>query len=224
MGRLSSDTVTCGLRFVAVLITAQLAMASGPPPRPHIRDSASILSAHCTSSRDDCTAEVEYAIRTTRHSDLAGTLSSTPVSVRILVSGRGTNEASVVQPLALRSVRPIVFIDVGPPPLERHLPATAQTNALAPSVKAWVQTVAGQRRDWEYRFIAGDERICKISDGVPADSLAKDADAAWKSVGELPYERLDAMIESFRAEPRLLVVVADAPPIWLPREPTAGPA
>jgi hypothetical protein len=220
MGRLSSYTVTRGLHFITVLFITQFAMASGSTPRPHIRDSASILSARCTSSQDDCTAEVDYAIRTTRHSGLAETLISKPVNVRVLVSGRGTNEATIVQPMTLRSVRPIVFIDVGPPPLERHLPVTAQTNALAPSVRAWVQTVAGQRRDWDYRFIAGDERICKISGSVAADRLAKDPDAAWKSVGELPYERLDAMIESFRTEPRLLVVVAEAAPIWLPRETT----
>jgi hypothetical protein len=220
MGWLSSYTVTRGLRLVALLVVTQLAMAGGTPLRPHIRDSASILSARCTSSRDDCTAEVEYAIRTTRHSGLAATLNSKPVSVRILVSGSRTNEATIVQPLTLRSVRPLVFIDVGPPPLERHLPATAQTNALAPSVKAWVQTVARQRRDWEYRFIAGDERICKISGSVPAGSLEKNPDAAWNSVGELPYERLDGMMETFRVEPRLLVVVAETPPIWLPRETT----
>lgn len=216
----SSYTVTRVLRLVALLAVTQLAMAGGTPPRPHIRDSASILSARCMSSRDDCTAEVEYAIRTTRHSVLAATLNSKPVSVRLLVSGSGTNEATIAQPLTLRSVRPLVFIDVGPPPLERHLPATAQTNALAPSVKAWVQTVAKRRPGWEYRFIAGDERICKISGSVPAGSLEKNPDAAWKSVGELPYERLDGMMETFRVEPRLLVVIAEKPPIWLPRETT----
>jgi hypothetical protein len=192
----------------------------GAASRPRIRDSAAILSANCPPSRGDCVAEVKYAIRTTRGSDLAKALDEQKLIVRVIISGRGADEEIVAKPPSVKVVRPTVFIDVGLPPMERHEAVTAETNPLPDEVKKWVRSIALARPDWEYRFIAGDERVCKISGVISARGLAQNPDQAWDKVGELPYERLDEMAEIFRREPRLLVVVAKTPPIWLPREAT----
>ena len=111
-----------------------------------------------------------------------------------------------------------MFIDVGLPPEERHRAVTAETNPLTPRLRKWITHVAAAKNTWEYRFIVGDERICKVSKAIPAHALAHDPDAVLRSLGNLPYERLDQMIKTFSADPRVLIVVAEMPPIWLPRE------
>jgi hypothetical protein len=210
MGRLS-----CALAvIVASAMEAQTTIAS--VSAPVIRDSAMILSARCSESKDDCVANVVYAVRTTAGSPLAKSL--TTATVELVVSGRKGIQSVAANPPKPIGTRPLVLIDIGPPPAERYGPANSATNPLPLRVRKWVQKVAAKQPNWEYRFIAGDERICKISEKASPHDLAADPDKAWQKTPNLQYERMDHMVALFQDEPRILVVVAESPPIWLPRE------
>jgi hypothetical protein len=180
------------------------------------------------NDHSDFVALLPYVVRVPEASAIARTLQALAASppaaatavtapFRVRISGEEVSTGIRWDHPKRIPVDHLVLIDVGTPGkpvLEARVFEAAQRIATA-------QTTAAPGR-WTFRFIAGDERHCILSDILtPRNLVTMRADNALQRVALKP-EVMEAMAKLFDGGPRthVLVVIAPTPPVWLPREST----
>jgi hypothetical protein len=184
-------------------------------------------------------ARITYVARVPEHSKIDNALATLaasndqpnrpPSPFQVRVSGEDLSGLIRWSKPARVPVDHLVLIDVGAPQLGK-IPTLAPqvAEALRAIARAHLKSASGS--SWRFRFIAGDERLCRLSGDISIANLATDPLTALKRAAgtptktELPLneEKMLDMADLFGGQHRssALIILAPAPPVWLPREST----
>jgi hypothetical protein len=197
-------------------------------------------------AHEEHVATVSYVARVQEGTELQKMLDGLQPGTALTTSGpfhvhvSGKDVTSIVWDRPIRSeVDYLVLIDVGAPhPGLRPTLSTAMASAVQALAAAHLPSASEAVARWRFRFIAGDEKLCRLSTDLPVADLATDPARVLASrvkdmkSENLPFaeERMAEMIPLFDGNPmdasglatpsHVLLVVADAPPVWFPRETT----
>jgi hypothetical protein len=193
-----------------------------------------ITEAEARSNADDTEyrATVRYVARVPADSELEMTFRNLNLGApkrrkpfSVTVSGKDVSEhISWSEPEAVQ-VDYLALIDVGPP---GNTPILTKTVTDVIRQLALSDTKSKGPR-WRFRFISGDDRECRLTDDLPAEALASnpvhvlEAEVAKARPGQLPFpeEDMETLLPLFEGKPsHVLVVIAETPPLWFPREAT----
>lgn len=225
---------------VAGVFGLLLAGTRSDAAQPHPAPLLTAAEADDVGDRSEYVAKIAYLARVAAHTPIDEALKnlaastqhlpqSPPPPFHVSVSGEDLSALIRWTKPSHVPVHHLVLIDIGPP-RPGTVPKFPAYFATAVQKLAHAHAQPTKDAAWTFRFIAGDERLCRLSGDIAAATLASDPQAALNAAAgklektDLPFleEKMLDMVRLFggRGLSHTLVIVSEAPPVWLPRETT----